>query len=94
VGEFPSLLATRKIGKVVRAVKVSKFLWSLNVLNFTGVMKRAAGTSIRSCERLLQRIVSFSNVLPCTVGHKSHDLCFHKKYMEAGVMPFVAHSTL
>jgi len=26
--------------------------------------------------------------LDCTVGHKSYDFCFHKKYMEAGVMPF------
>jgi len=26
----------------------------------------------------------------CTVGHKSHDPCFHKKYMEAGVMTFVS----
>jgi len=25
-----------------------------------------------------------------TVGHKSHDPCFHKKYKEAGVMTFVA----
>jgi len=30
----------------------------------------------------------------CTVGHKSHDPCFHKKYMEVGVMTFVAHSTV
>ena len=29
----------------------------------------------------------------CTVGHKSHDPWFHKKYMEAGVMTFVAHCT-
>jgi len=29
-----------------------------------------------------------------TVGHKSHDPCFHKKYMEAGVMTFVAHCTV
>jgi len=29
----------------------------------------------------------------CTVGHKSHDPCFHKKYMETGVMTFVAHCT-
>ena len=28
-----------------------------------------------------------------TVGHKSHDPCFLKKYMEAGVMTFVAHCT-
>ena len=27
----------------------------------------------------------------CTVGHKSHDPCFHKKHMGAGVMTFVAH---
>ena len=25
-----------------------------------------------------------------TVGHRSHDPRFHKKYMEAGVMTFVA----
>ena len=29
----------------------------------------------------------------CTVAHKSHDPCFHKKYMEAGVMTFVTHCT-
>jgi len=29
----------------------------------------------------------------CAVGHKSHDPCFHKKYMEAGVRTFVAHCT-
>jgi len=29
----------------------------------------------------------------CTVAHKSHDPCFHKKYMEAGVMTFAAHCT-
>jgi len=28
-----------------------------------------------------------------TVDHKSHDPCFHKKYLEAGVMTFVAHCT-
>jgi len=28
-----------------------------------------------------------------TVGHKSHDPCFHKKYMEAGVMTLVAYCT-
>jgi len=28
-----------------------------------------------------------------TVGHKSHDPCFHKKYMVAGVMTFVGHCT-
>ena len=28
-----------------------------------------------------------------TVGHESHDPCFHKKYTEAGVMTFVAHCT-
>jgi len=28
-----------------------------------------------------------------TVGHKSHDPCFHKKYMEAGVMIFVTRCT-
>jgi len=30
----------------------------------------------------------------CTVGHISRDLCFHKKYMEAGVMTFAANCTL
>jgi len=30
----------------------------------------------------------------CTVGHKSHDPSFHKKYMESGVMTFVAHCTV
>jgi len=32
----------------------------------------------------------------CTVGHISHDPCFHKKYryMEAGVMTFEAHCTV
>jgi len=29
----------------------------------------------------------------CTVVHKSQDPYFHKKYMEAGVMTFVAHCT-
>jgi len=24
----------------------------------------------------------------CTVGHENHDSCFHKKYIEAGVMTF------
>jgi len=28
-----------------------------------------------------------------TVGHKSHDPCFHKKYIEEGFMNFVAHCT-
>jgi len=27
------------------------------------------------------------------VGHKSHDPCYRKKYMKAGVMTFVAHCT-
>jgi len=27
----------------------------------------------------------------CTVGHKSHDLCFHVFVMEARLMTFVAH---
>jgi len=31
--------------------------------------------------------------LYCTVGHKNHDPCFHKKYLEAGVMTFVAYCT-
>jgi len=30
----------------------------------------------------------------CTVGHKSHDTCFHVFLMEAGVMTFVAHCTV
>ena len=31
----------------------------------------------------------------CTVAHKSHDApCFHKKYMEAGVMTFAAYCTI
>ena len=29
----------------------------------------------------------------CIVGHKSHGPCFHKKYMEAGVMTFLAQCT-
>ena len=29
-----------------------------------------------------------------TVGRKSHDPCFHKKYMEAGVMAFATHCTV
>jgi len=29
----------------------------------------------------------------CTVGHKSHDLCFHVFLMEARVMTFVANCT-
>jgi len=28
-----------------------------------------------------------------TVGHKSHDPCFHKKHIEIGVMNFVARCT-
>ena len=35
----------------------------------------------------------FSFQIVCTVGHKSHDPCFHKKYMEASVMTFVVHCT-
>jgi len=31
--------------------------------------------------------------IECTMGHKSHDPCSHKKYMEAGVMTFVVHCT-
>ena len=34
-----------------------------------------------------------SHRFPCTVGHKNHDPCFHKKYKEAAVMIFVAHRT-
>ena len=30
----------------------------------------------------------------CTVGHRSHDPSFHKKYMEAGVVTFVVHCTV
>jgi len=30
----------------------------------------------------------------CTAGYKSYDPFFQKKYMEAGVMTFVAHCTL
>jgi len=33
------------------------------------------------------------SMLKCTVGHKSHDPCLREKYMEAGVMTFVAHCT-
>jgi len=29
----------------------------------------------------------------CTMGHKSHDPCFHKIYMEEEVMTFVAYCT-
>jgi len=29
----------------------------------------------------------------CTVGHKSHDPCFHVFLIEAGVMTFVTHCT-
>ena len=32
--------------------------------------------------------------LQCTLGHKSHDPCFHIFLMEAGVMTFVDHCTL
>ena len=35
----------------------------------------------------------FCNLAACTVSHKSHDPCFYKKYIEAGVMNFVAHCT-
>jgi len=30
----------------------------------------------------------------CTEGRKSHNPCYHKKYMEAAVMNFVAHCTV
>ena len=40
---------------------------------------------------LLMLIFLFA--LSCTVGHKIHDPCFHKQYMEAGVTTFVAHCT-
>jgi len=33
----------------------------------------------------------FRLALKRTMGHKSHDPCFHKKCMKAGVMTFVAH---
>jgi len=33
-------------------------------------------------------------VFQCTVDHKSHDPSFHKKYIESGVMTFVAHCTV
>jgi len=29
----------------------------------------------------------------CPYGHKSHDPCYHNKYIEAGVTTFVAHCT-
>ena len=29
----------------------------------------------------------------CTVGHKSHEPCFHVSLMEAGIMTFVTHCT-
>jgi len=31
--------------------------------------------------------------ITCTVGHRSRDPCFNKKYMEAGVMTFAANCT-
>jgi len=46
----------------------------------------------------LETEIFFSTTIPlwtaCTVGHKSHDPCFHKKYIEAGFMTFVAHFTI
>ena len=36
---------------------------------------------------------SYCKIVTCTVGQKSHDPCFHKKYMKAGVTTFVAHCT-
>jgi len=32
-------------------------------------------------------------LLASAVGHKRHDPCYHKKYMESGVMTFVTHRT-
>jgi len=39
-------------------------------------------------------IISLQDLKLCTVGLKSHDPCFHKKYMEEGVMTFVTHCTI
>jgi len=41
-----------------------------------------------------QMFGAFPLAMNCTVGHKSHDPCFHKQYMEAGVMTFVTHCTV
>jgi len=35
-----------------------------------------------------------AQMFSCTVGHKSDDPCFHKKYTGARVMTFVAYCTL
>jgi len=43
--------------------------------------------------KLLYMIEHWAGLGKGTVAHKSHDPCFHKKYMEAGVMTFVTHCT-
>jgi len=36
---------------------------------------------------------AYDGSLQGTVGHKSLDTCFHKKYIEEGFITFVAHCT-
>jgi len=45
---------------------------------------------VSEAERLLEEVIRAVSTRS-TVGHKSLDPCFHKKYMEAGVMTFVAY---
>ena len=56
-------------------------------------MVSAAWATIQTLSSLLVSGKIYRNV-KSTVGHKSHGSCFYKKYMEAGVMTFVAHCTL
>jgi len=44
-------------------------------------------------EKKILSLASHLYALNCTGGHKSHDPCFYKKYMEAWVMTFVNHCT-
>ena len=59
-------------------------------LRFRAVRPQAAV----HCEKVRALLFVFLSHEDCTVGHKSHDPCFHKKYTEAGVMTFVAHCTV
>ena len=43
--------------------------------------------------RHLRRPEMSELTFPSTVGQKSHDPCFHKKHIEAGLMTFVPHCT-
>ena len=61
---------------------------SLGVQITKRIKQNRERTAIQAGKLLLHKCI------PLMVGHKSHDPCFHKKYMVAGVMTFVAHCTL